>query len=77
MRVLILLLLCCAAAAAGDAPDKKTTIEVELDPYYSAVGVYNSLTGKPIPHIKADSELEIYRELVRKFYQPRTLVIEA
>jgi len=71
-------MLCCALAAnAEEPPDKKTTVEVELDPYYSAVGVYNSLTGKPIPHLEVDSELEIYRELVSKFYQPRTLILEA
>jgi hypothetical protein len=78
MRLLTALLLCLAAAAAAqEAPEKKTTYEVELDPYYSAVGMYNSLTGKPIPHMKVDSELEIYRELISKFYQPRTLILEA
>jgi hypothetical protein len=71
------LLLCASLAAAQDAPEKKTTVEIELDPYYSAVGVYNSLTGKPIQHLEVDSELEIYRELISKFYQPRTLIIEA
>ena len=57
--------------------EKKTTYEVELDPYYSAVGMYNSLTGKPIPHMEVRSEAEIYRELISKFYQPRTLILEA
>ncbi|OGR51502.1 MAG: hypothetical protein A2049_12060 [Elusimicrobia bacterium GWA2_62_23] len=73
----LLLLLLPAFAAAEEAPEKKTTVEIELDPYYSAVGVYNSLTGKPIPHLQVDSELEIYRELISKFYQPRTLIVEA
>lgn len=77
------LLLCAALAllpafsSAEETPENKTTVEVELDPYYSAVGVYNSLTGKPIPHLEVDSELEIYKELVSKFYQPRTLILEA
>ncbi len=62
---------------AGEAADRKTTVEVELDPYYSSIGLYNSLTGAPIPHMKVDSELEIYKELISRFYQPRTLVIEA
>lgn len=62
---------------AQDAPEPKTTVEVELDPYYSAAGVYNSLTGKPIPHLRAPSELDIYKELVSKFYQPRTLILAA
>ena len=71
------LLLYCAPAFSQEAADKKTTVEIELDPYYSSVGVYNSLTGKPIPHLNVDSELEIYRELISKFYLPRTLIIEA
>ncbi|OIN99094.1 MAG: hypothetical protein COX65_08245 [Elusimicrobia bacterium CG_4_10_14_0_2_um_filter_56_8] len=66
-----------ACALAGEPPEKKTTVEIELDPYYSAIGVYNSLTGKPIPHMEVNSELEIYKELISKFYLPRTLIIEA
>ena len=75
--LLAALLLLPAFSAAEDAPDKKTTIEIELDPYYSAIGVYNSLTGKPIPHLRVQSEVEIYKELITKFYHPRTLIIEA
>ncbi|MCM2267404.1 MAG: hypothetical protein NDI60_06455 [Elusimicrobiales bacterium] len=72
-----LLLLLPVFCPASEPAEKKTTIELELDPYYSAIGVYNSLTGKPIPHLEVDSELEIYRELITKFYQPRTLIVEA
>ena len=82
--MLLMKLLFCAAlallpvlASAEESPENKTTVEVELDPYYSAVGVYNSLTGKPIPHLEVDSELEIYKELVSNFYKPRTLILEA
>ena len=81
--LLMKLLLCAflallpAFSSAEEPPEKKTTVEVELDPYYSAVGVYNSLTGKPIPHLKVDSESEIYKELITNFYKPRTLIIEA
>jgi hypothetical protein len=74
---LCLLALPGAAARAQDDKDKKTTVEVELDPYYTSVGVYRSLTGKPIPHLGAVPETEIYRELIRNFYKPRTLVLEA
>ncbi|MDP2866721.1 MAG: hypothetical protein Q8O90_10805 [Elusimicrobiota bacterium] len=66
-----------AFVGAGETPEKKTTVEIELDPYYSAIGVYNSLTGKPIPHLEVESELEIYKELIAKFYKPRSLIIEA
>ncbi|MCX5793564.1 MAG: hypothetical protein NTY45_15295 [Elusimicrobia bacterium] len=73
----LLLLLLPLSARCQDAAEKKTTFEVELDPYYSAYGMYNSLTGKPIPHLQVKNELEIYKELISKFYQPRTLIIEA
>ena len=72
-----LLALPGAAALAQENNDKKTTVEVELDPYYASVGVYRSLTGKPIPHRRGLSEIEIYRDLIRNFYKPRTLVLEA
>ena len=79
MRMLLALSLLLAAGPAFSLPpaERKTTCELELDPYYSAFGVYNSLTGKPIPHMEVASELEIYRELIRKFYLPRTFIVEA
>lgn len=77
MALALSLALLASAAAAQEEAGKRTTFEVELDPYYSAVGVYNSLTGSPIPHLRVRSEAEIYRELIRKFYHPRTLVVEA
>ena len=81
MKLIIVLAAALALAPASvraeERPEKKTTVEIELDPYYSAIGVYNSLTGKPIPHLEVDSELEIYKELITKFYKPRTLIIEA
>lgn len=80
MRILtaiLLGLLAPFAAMAAGTPEPKTTYELELDPYYSAYGMYNSLTGKPIPHLRVDSELDIYRELISNFYKPRTLILEA
>ena len=71
------LFLSGTAAGAPSGNKKTTSVEVELDPYYASVGVYRSLTGKPIPHLGAVSELEIYRQLARDFYKPRTLVLEA
>ncbi|OGS43908.1 MAG: hypothetical protein A3J79_08390 [Elusimicrobia bacterium RIFOXYB2_FULL_62_6] len=63
-----------AAPAAGT---DKAHFEIELDPYYASVGLYKSLTGKPIPHMGAANEVEISRELIKKFYLPRTMVLEA
>jgi len=82
MRKFLILTLCFWASRgipvrAQEEEGKKTTVEVELDPYYASAGLYNSLTGKPIPHMGAVPELEIYRELIKNFYKPRTLVLEA
>lgn len=77
MKMVLAAALALLPTPASAQEENKTTVEVELDPYYSAVGVYNSLTGKPIPHLRVASEAEIYRELITKFYQPRTLIIEA
>lgn len=77
MKMLLALLLLLPSAAFSQGEGRKTTLEIELDPYYSAVGVYNSLTGKPIPHLEVKNELEIYRELITNFYRPRTLIVEA
>lgn len=77
MKMLLALLLLLPSSAFSQGEGKKTTLEIELDPYYSAVGVYNSLTGKPIPHLEVKNELEIYRELITHFYRPRTLIVEA
>ncbi len=83
LRVLLSITALCIlplqgpAAEAQDNKDKTTTVEVELDPYYASVGVYRSLTGKPIPHLGAVPEIDIYKELINNFYKPRTLVLEA
>ncbi len=77
MKALLAALLLLPAALPAQEAGKKTTVEIELDPYYSAVGVYNSLTGKPIQHLNVKNEAEIYRELIVNFYRPRTLIVEA
>lgn len=78
IRKIAILSLCLwtaqgVTASAREEGGKKTTVEVELDPYYASIGLYNSLTGKPIPHMGAVPEVEIYRELIKNFYKPRTL----
>ena len=75
LAALIIFLPFCIRAE--EVPGKKTTVEVEVDPYYTSIGLYRSLTGKPIPHMGAAPEIDIYRELIKNFYKPRTLVLEA
>lgn len=54
----------------------KTTYEIQLDAYYTAAGMYNCLTQKPIEKLKGKSESEIYKYLLKNIYKPRTLVFE-
>ncbi|MFA6433422.1 MAG: hypothetical protein WCW52_01870 [Elusimicrobiales bacterium] len=71
LTVLMLLLPLCVRSE--DSPEKKTTMEVELDPYYASIGLYRSLTGRPIPHMGAVPETEIYSELIKIFTNPARL----
>ncbi len=68
------LLLDGLAFSSGEG---RTTFELQLDPYYTAFGAYTSLTGKKMEHLSGKSEVQIYRYLLKKFYLPRTLVLEA
>ena len=72
----LVLLLPLSASAQDDSSGKKSEIEFELDPYYTSVGWYRALTSKPIPNLGQKKEWEIYAELLKKFYLPRTLVLE-
>jgi len=70
----ILLLPVCRAAAQEEG--KRTQTEIELDPYYTSIGWYRTLTSKPIPDLGEKTEWEIYSELLKKAYLPRTIVFE-
>jgi len=70
---LFLIFIICQNIYSGE----KTSYELQLDPYYSAFGMYNNLTQEPIPHLGEKSESEIYYYLLKNIYNPRTLVFEA
>lgn len=77
--VLMFALLAPADLVAGsEAADlgRYVEYEFEFDPYYSSLGVYVSLTDKPIPDAGEKSELEVYRVLLLSSYIPRFLVLE-
>jgi hypothetical protein len=59
--------------------DESGEVEVtwELDPYYTDVGLNIPLTGKPVPTITSDSELDIYRHLIEGSAIPRYMLLEA
>jgi len=79
--VLFLLAWCLISFSVhAQEPDKdevkRAKFEVELDPYYSSIGLYINLTRDPIPRFEGKTEWSVYRELLKKFYVPRTLIIE-
>lgn len=53
------------------------SIEHELDPYYSNVGVFIPLTEAPMKEIEIGDETIIYRELLANIFTPRFLLVEA
>ena len=76
-RLLIagLALFCLAAPPLHAEEANLSEIELELDPYYTSIGWYRTLTEKPIENMGEKTEWEIYRQLLSTFY-PRTVVLE-
>jgi hypothetical protein len=70
-------LLLALALPAFAEEERKVTPEVQFDPYYSSAGLSISLTGTPVPELGKTSESEIYTRLIRNFYKPRFMVLEA
>jgi hypothetical protein len=67
------------AATRGEPknkPQKTMQFEYELNPYYSNVNLFLSLTNAPIPDAGEKSEMEIYKEMLLSSYIPRFLVLE-
>jgi hypothetical protein len=54
----------------------RTELEIQLDPYYSAVDYIFSLTKDPIPRIDSEKESGIYSYLIRNFLHPRFGLVE-
>ncbi len=53
------------------------SVEIELDPYYSNLGYYISLTDEAIPEVIEDNETVLYLRLLdRAFSTPRFMVLE-
>lgn len=78
-RIFISLSVCLLAAASLGAEESKSRFrfDTEIDPYYLSEGLSINLTTAPVPHAGVKSELEIYRELLKKFYRPREMILEA
>jgi len=50
--------------------------EVELDPYYTNLGLYINLADEAIPDLGDKSEREIYQDLLLRSHKPRFLLLE-
>ncbi|RDH80696.1 MAG: hypothetical protein DIZ80_16855 [endosymbiont of Galathealinum brachiosum] len=50
--------------------------EMELDPYYSSLGLYVNLTDEEIPNLGDKTEREIYQDLLLRSHKPRFLLLE-
>ena len=65
------------SAEENETIKKRINLEYELDPYYSSVDLFVSLTDKPIPDVAERGELDIYKDLIYSSYIPQFLVFEA
>jgi hypothetical protein len=77
MKLLCAALLLGMSFPARAEESRKVTPEIQFDPYYSSAGLSISLTGAPVPELGKTSESEIYTRLIRSFYKPRFMVLEA
>jgi hypothetical protein len=55
----------------------EVTLEYELDPYYSNVGLFMPLTDESMKSIDLENEDRIYSVLVQDMFNPRFFLIEA
>jgi hypothetical protein len=61
--------------SAGPTPER-ASLDLELDAYYTNVGLTIALTSTPIPHVGEKTEKELYLTLLSRAYAPRFLVLE-
>ena len=61
----------------GTADKKRVSLEYEIDPYYSSIDLFISLTDKPISDVGEKEEVEIYKDLLYSSHIPQFLLFEA
>lgn len=64
-------------AIAPANSNNKAEVIWEWDPYYTDVSINIPLTSEPIPTITSDSEMTIYRSLIKGSAIPRYMTLEA
>jgi hypothetical protein len=61
--------------APGTAPEAhRVELDYELNPYYSSVNAFFSVSDEPIPHLGEMDELEMYLSLLPRAFDPRQLI---
>ncbi len=70
--ILILLLTVFASHVAAEV-----SVDYELDPYYSNIGLYVPLTDNDIESVVLRNESQIYTKLLKDAFTPRFFLIEA
>ncbi|HMB00826.1 MAG TPA: hypothetical protein VKS21_07550 [Spirochaetota bacterium] len=78
--ILIILLLSFSNLVSGTVLFNKkfnhSELEMELGLYYLPLGYIIYLSDEEIPRVDPDSEKGVYTYLLRRFFQPRYLVVE-
>jgi len=73
LRVCFFLIILSVSAWA----EEPYSFEYELDPYYSNISAYFSLTNTPIPNVGERAEITIYKDMLLRSYLPRYILFEA
>lgn len=66
-----------AGSPASKAPKARPELSLEWDAYYTDLGLFLPLTGKPIPTVGEVDEFTVYRNMFFNSLRPRFLVLEA
>ena len=69
-------LMLLANEAGVEDKQEKVHWELELDAYYSNLGLYINLTDEEIPDLGDRSEREIYQDLLLRSHKPRFFLLE-
>jgi len=64
-------------SSAQTTAEARISIEHELDPYYTNVGVFIPLTDAAMKQVEIGDETVIYRDLLASAFTPRFLLVEA
>ena len=75
MRLACLLLAVAASAFGQERPQPE--VVTELGAYYSSVGLYIPLSRDPFPDGGRLEELDVYRQLLARSWQPNVVAFEA